>query len=63
MTNRLHTQWGALAVGFVEGGSRRANALESGGQSGAGMGFRVAHALGSGRPEQSRGRGSEPGGG
>ena len=47
----------------MEGGSRRANALKSGGQSGAGMGFRVADARESGRPEQGRGRGSQPGGG
>lgn len=44
----------------MEGGSRRANALESGDLSGAGMGFRVADALETGAPEQSRGGGSEP---
>lgn len=44
----------------MEGGSRRANALESGSQSAVGMGFRIVDALESGRPEQGREGGLEP---
>lgn len=54
----MHAQGRASAAGRVlplaEGGCRLADDLGSGGLSGAGKGFRIANAFGSGKPEQSR---------